>query len=104
MRPSGALALAVLSQAGQVFAQGCVSCYTTAAAGGLQTAHALRVGILLLLVPPVMIFASIIFTLPRWRSHTPCSLVRRPADSMLDIVEEENTRRKSEQEGHKIKT
>jgi len=50
------------------FAQGCASCYTTAAAGGPQTAHALRSGILVLLIPPVLIFSSIMFLLWRWRS------------------------------------
>ena len=49
-------------------AQGCASCYTTAAAGGPQTAHALRSGILILLIPPVLIFSSIVFLLWRWRS------------------------------------
>jgi hypothetical protein len=50
------------------FAQGCASCYTSAAAGGPQTAHALRTGILLLLFPPTIIFAGIIITLRRWKS------------------------------------
>lgn len=51
-----------------LFAQGCASCYTTAAAGGSQTAHALRAGILLLLFPPTLIFLGIIFTLQRWKT------------------------------------
>jgi hypothetical protein len=49
------------------FAQGCASCYTTTAGGGSQTVHALRSGILLLLVPPTMIFLGIMFVLLRWR-------------------------------------
>jgi hypothetical protein len=48
-------------------AQGCASCYTTAAAGGSQTIHALRSGILVLLVPPVVLFLGIMFVLSRWR-------------------------------------
>ena len=48
-------------------AQGCASCYTTAAAGGPQTAHALRSGILLLLLPPVTIFFCIVLSVCRWR-------------------------------------
>jgi hypothetical protein len=48
------------------FAQGCASCYTTAAAGGPQTAHALRAGIVVLLIPPVLIFAGIVSVLKRW--------------------------------------
>ncbi|HWY67584.1 MAG TPA: hypothetical protein VNX88_02905 [Terriglobales bacterium] len=49
-------------------AQGCASCYTTAAAGGPQTAHALRVGILLLVFPPTLIFAGIIIAVRRWKN------------------------------------
>lgn len=49
-------------------AQGCASCYTTAAAGGPQTAHALRSGILLLLFPPVLIFCAVILTLRKWKN------------------------------------
>ena len=51
-----------------LFAQGCASCYTTAAAGGSQTAHALRSGILLLLFPPTLIFIGVIVTLQRWKN------------------------------------
>jgi len=50
------------------FAQGCASCYTTASAGGPQTARALRSGILLLLFPPTLIFAGIVITLRRWKT------------------------------------
>jgi len=52
-----------------LIAQGCASCYTTAAAGGPQTAHALRSGILLLLFPPVVIFVAIIFTVRNWKNQ-----------------------------------
>jgi hypothetical protein len=51
---------------GQAFAQGCVSCYTSAAAGGSQTIHALRSGILILLFPPVLIFGGIVRLMWRW--------------------------------------
>ena len=51
-------------------AQGCASCYTTAAAGGPQTAHALRVGILVLVVPPVLLFASIVVFVGNWRKES----------------------------------
>jgi hypothetical protein len=59
---------ALLLLSANLFAQGCASCYTTAAAGGSQTAHALRSGILLLLFPPTLIFLGIIFTLQRWKN------------------------------------
>ena len=51
-------------------AQGCASCYTTAAAGGPQTAHALRSGIIFLLIPPVLIFSGVIISLWRWRNSS----------------------------------
>lgn len=54
------------ASAKQAFAQGCATCYTTAAAGGPQTAHALRSGILVLLIPPVLMFAGIILLLRGW--------------------------------------
>lgn len=57
-----------------VVAQGCASCYTTTAAGGSQTIHALRSGILVLIVPPIVLFLSIVFLLWRWRRARPDSL------------------------------
>jgi hypothetical protein len=59
-------ALALLST--NLCAQGCSSCYTTAAAGGPQVAHALRAGILLLVFPPTLMFAGIIITVRRWKN------------------------------------
>ena len=60
------LIIVVMSQV-PALAQGCASCYTTTAAGGSQTIHALRSGILVLLVPPVVLFLGIMFLLLRWR-------------------------------------
>ena len=51
------------------FAQGCSTCYTTAAAGGAETVHALRSGILVLLVPPVLIFSGVVALVWRWPSR-----------------------------------
>jgi hypothetical protein len=66
---SGSIALLLfLLSAAPALAQGCANCYTTAAAGGPQTARALRSGILVLLVPPVIIFAGIVLALWRWRT------------------------------------
>lgn len=59
---------ALLLLSANLLAQGCASCYTTAAAGGSQTAHALRAGILLLVFPPTLIFICVIVTLQRWKS------------------------------------
>jgi len=50
------------------FAQGCAACYTTAASGGPQTAHALRSGILVLLFPPVFLFGGIILAVRNWKT------------------------------------
>ena len=55
----------------QALAQGCATCYTSAAAGGPQTAHALRSGILVLLIPPVLMFGGIILLLRGWRDLQP---------------------------------
>ena len=57
---------AILLPVQQSFAQGCAGCYTTTAAGGTQTIHALRFGILVLLIPPVLMFASLVWILWRW--------------------------------------
>lgn len=51
-------------------AQGCASCYTTAAAGGPQTAHALRSGILMLVVPPMVILGGIVVLVKRWKNRS----------------------------------
>lgn len=75
LRP--ALITAFLLLADTVLAQGCASCYTTAAAGGTQTIHALRNGILVLLVPPAFMFTGLMLILRRWqttpeaRQHVP---------------------------------
>ncbi len=53
---------------GKVFAQSCAMCYTTAAAGGTGIIHALKGGIVVLLVPPVLIFSGLIYLIIRWQS------------------------------------
>jgi hypothetical protein len=50
-------------------AQGCASCYTITAAGGSQTIHALRNGIIVLGIPPLLIFGGLIVLLRRWSSR-----------------------------------
>ena len=62
--------LAAMSAATKgALAQGCASCYTTAAAGGTQTIHALRNGIVVLLVPPALMFVGIMFLVKAWGSR-----------------------------------
>ncbi|MBZ5515314.1 MAG: hypothetical protein LAN62_10860, partial [Acidobacteriia bacterium] len=50
------------------YAQGCAMCYTSAAAAKKAGIEALRSGILILLVPPLMIFAGIIWLTYRSRN------------------------------------
>jgi hypothetical protein len=75
-RVSGArhlLAALVLALSGSVSsaAQSCALCYTTVAGGGPGVASALRTGILVLLVPPVMLFSALVVVVLRWRTiHT----------------------------------
>jgi hypothetical protein len=52
----------------RVFAQSCALCYTSVAGGGPGVASALRSGILVLLVPPVMLFSALILVVVRWRT------------------------------------
>ena len=47
------------ASAGIAFAQGCAMCYTTAAAAKQAAIQALRSGILILLIPPVLITMGI---------------------------------------------
>ena len=60
-------------------AQGCASCYTTAAAGGTQTVHALRDGIVVLLVPPALMFVGLMFLVKAWETRADASQACLPA-------------------------
>lgn len=44
-----------------LFAQSCVMCYQSAAASGPRTIHALKVGILILMFPPLLITAGVVY-------------------------------------------
>ena len=61
------------------FAQGCASCYTTTAAGGTQTIHALRDGILVLLVPPAVMFVGVMCVIRTWKGKANSSAAGLPA-------------------------
>jgi len=57
-------AIVGLALAHPVLAQGCALCYNTAAAAGARGVAALRNGILILMIPPVIIFGVVcLFTL-----------------------------------------
>ncbi len=55
----GAAVLVALGNAAAAFAQGCPLCYTTVAAARPAAIQALRSGILVLLVPPLLMFIGI---------------------------------------------
>jgi len=66
------LCLAALLLAGShVFAQSCAMCYTTAAGGGAGVIRALKGGILVLAVPPVLLFTGLVSIVARWRTNEP---------------------------------
>jgi hypothetical protein len=58
-------ATAVLGLAPAAYAQGCVLCYTTAAAAGAAARQSINVGILVLLIPALSLFAGVFFLLYR---------------------------------------
>lgn len=57
-----------LLSAHPVFAQGCALCYNDASASGARGQAALRHGILILAIPPMLIFATIFAVLYRRRN------------------------------------
>ncbi len=61
--------LATLLFATPAFAQGCVMCYNTAAAAKAAAINALRSGILILMVPPVLISAGVFVLALRGRER-----------------------------------
>ena len=64
-----AIAMAGLAIAHPVLAQGCALCYNTAAAAGVRGVAALRNGILILMIPPVIIFGVVSFFTLRGRNR-----------------------------------
>jgi len=60
--------LMVLGAGHRLYGQSCAMCYTTVAGGGKQTIHALQGGIIVLLIPPVLLFSGLTILLFRWRT------------------------------------
>jgi hypothetical protein len=56
-----AACVAAIFSPSALFAQSCVMCYQSAAASGPRTIHALKAGILILMFPPVVITAGIVY-------------------------------------------
>lgn len=55
-----ALGATVIALAPAALAQGCVMCYTSASAAGQRGEHALDKAILVLLIPPLLLFIGIL--------------------------------------------
>ena len=60
--------LVVLGAGHKLYGQSCAMCYTTAAGGGKFIVHALQGGIIVLLIPPVLLFSGFTILLFRWRT------------------------------------
>ena len=73
--------LVVLSAGHKLYGQGCAMCYTTVAGGGKSVIHALQGGIIVLLIPPVLLFSGLTILLFRWR--TSASSGMRSGESVL---------------------
>jgi len=63
--------LVMLILAAPVFAQSCAMCYTTVAGGGQGVIQALKSGIIVLLIPPLVLFTGLIVTILRWKQAQP---------------------------------
>jgi len=58
------LAFLLLISPGDLYAQGCAMCYQTAAASGARLIHALKSGIVVLIIPPLLmtgVFARLVY-------------------------------------------
>ncbi|MGB9335923.1 MAG: hypothetical protein WCB14_13000 [Candidatus Acidiferrales bacterium] len=66
----GLALVALVAAPSALYAQSCAMCYQNAAAAGPRTAEALRHGILIMLFPPLFIFAGIFVLAHRRRDDT----------------------------------
>jgi len=81
MRRMATLSLAGLGMLGlstAAHAQGCVLCYTSAAASGSAGIHALDMGVLTLLIPALVLFIAI-FALIAYRVRVASAAVQAPS-------------------------
>lgn len=62
-------ALLILARPAALYAQSCAMCYQSAAASGSRSIHALKVGILILMFPPLLITAGVCFLAYRKRDQ-----------------------------------
>ena len=82
-----AVLIAVLTAPALASAQGCAMCYNNAAAANPAAIHALRSGILVLMIPPVLIFTGVcLFALRnrnRFNDGYAADDISQPAGSQL---------------------
>jgi len=76
----------LLSSSALVYAQGCAMCYTSAAASKAGAIHALRSGILILIVPVLVMCAGISVVIYRSRERF-CGAAAWPAEQAWELRE-----------------
>ncbi len=64
-----AAALLVVASPAASYAQSCAMCYQSAAASGPRSIHALKLGILILMFPPLLITAGVVYLAYRKRDQ-----------------------------------
>jgi hypothetical protein len=64
-----AAALLVVASPAALYAQSCAMCYQSAAASGPRSIHALKMGILILMFPPLLITAGVAYLAYTRRDH-----------------------------------
>jgi hypothetical protein len=65
----GIAALLALTSPAALYAQSCAMCYQSAAASGPRSIHALKLGILILMFPPLLITAGVTYLAYRKREQ-----------------------------------
>ncbi len=70
LRLAGLLLVCLGALALPAFSQGCALCYTQAASSGAKMIHALKEGIILLVIPPTLGSVGMIFVLHHKRNQT----------------------------------
>lgn len=77
--------LAFFAAPSALFAQSCAMCYQSAAASGPRTIEALRQGILVMLFPPLLIFAGIMVLAHRRSQETLDAEAATPGEILLPL-------------------
>jgi hypothetical protein len=75
--------LVVLGASHKLYGQGCAMCYTSVAGGGKAVIHALQGGIIVLLIPPVLLFSGLTVLLFRWRTSASTPMHSGPLSENL---------------------